>query len=114
MRATDTRLTVRSSDVFEWNETDRETLLKTASRQRFTESTGMKIRACLADAKLFLKLCGRPRNRWAQFVLSWLGSDESEKVRRSHIADDVGDYDKFRDGLITLFGRFEFEGAFRT
>lgn len=32
---------------------------------------------------------------------------------RSHIADSVGYYDKFREGRTTIFGRFEFEGAFR-
>ena len=45
--------------------------------------------------------------------LSWLGSEEAEKVRRSHVADSVADYEKFREGLTTIFGRFEFEGAFR-
>ena len=60
-----------------------------------------------------MTLCNRPRSRWAYFVLSWLGSEEAEKVRRSHVADSVADYEKFREGLNTIFGRFEFEGAFR-
>ena len=34
-------------------------------------------------------------------------------MRRSHFADFVASYEKFRDGLIALFGRFEFEGAYR-
>ena len=87
--------------------------LKAASRQRFTETSGIKIRAFLADAELFLTLCSRPRDRWGFFVLAWLGSEEAEKVRRSHVADTVALYEKFRDGLIGLFGRFEFEGAYR-
>ena len=45
-----------------WHATDRETLLKAASRQRFTETSGIKIRAFLADAELFLTLCSRPRD----------------------------------------------------
>ena len=46
------------------------------------------------------------------FIFSWLGSEEAEKVRRSHIADAVADYCTFRKGLVSLFGRFELEGAF--
>ena len=101
------------AENLDWDAADRETLLKAASRPRFLESTGAKIRSFLADAELFLTLCNRPRSRWAYFVLSWLGSEEAEKVRRSHVADSVADYSRFRDGLITIFGRFEFEGAFR-
>ena len=90
-----------------------ETLLKAASRPRFTETSGIKIRAFLADADLFLTLCSRPRDRWGFFVLAWLGSEEAEKVRRSHVADTVASYENFRNGLIALFGRFEFECAYR-
>ena len=103
----------RTAEVLEWDAADRDTLLKAASRPRFVESSGVKIRSFLADAELFLTLCNRPKSRWAYFVLSWLGSEEAEKVRRSHVADSVAEYEKFRDGLVTLFGRFEFEGAFR-
>ena len=99
--------------VGEWDPEDRETILKSASRPRFVESTGMRIRAFLDDAELFLTLCGRPRSRWGHFVLSWLGHDESEKVRRSHIVESVARYDDFRAGLVTLFGRFEFKGQYR-
>ena len=101
------------AEKLDWDSADRETLLKAASRPRFIESSGVKIRSFLADAELFLTLCNRPRSRWAYFVLSWLGSEEAEKVRRSHVADSVADYEKFREGLTTIFGRFEFEGAFR-
>jgi hypothetical protein len=45
--------------------------------------------------------------------LSWLGSEKAEKVRRSHVADLVADYSKFRDGLTTILGRFEVKGAIR-
>ena len=96
-----------------WDSTDREKQLKAGSRQCFTETSGIKIRAFLADAELFLTLCSRPRDRWGFFVLAWLGSQEAEKVRRSHIADFVASYEKCREGLIALFGRFEFEGAYR-
>jgi hypothetical protein len=103
----------QDAGTLDWDAADRETLLKAASRPRFIESSGVKIRSFLADAELFLTLCNRPRSRWAYFVLSWLGSEEAEKVRRSHVVDSVADYSKFRDGLTTIFGRFEFEGAFR-
>ena len=96
-----------------WDVTDRETLLKVASRQRFTETSAIKIRAFVSDAKLFFMLCSHPRDRWGSFVLAWLGSEKAEKVRRSHVADSLASYEKFRDGLIALFGRLEFEGAYR-
>ena len=96
-----------------WEAADRDTLLKASSRTRFTEASGMKIRAFLADAELFLTLCNRPHDRWGYFVLAWLGSEEAEKVRRSHTVDKIAEYSTFREGLILLFGRFEFEGAYR-
>ena len=80
-----------------WDATDRETLLKVGSRQRFTETLNIKIRAFRADAELFLTLCSLPRDRWGYFVLAWLGSDKAEKVRRSHVADSVASYEKFRE-----------------
>ena len=58
-------------------------------------------------------LCIRPRDRWGFFVFVWLRSEEAENVRRSHVSDSLASYEKFRDGLIALFGRFEFEGAYR-
>ena len=45
--------------------------------------------------------------------MSWLKFAESDKVGHSHIADDINEYDKFRDGLLTLFGRHEFQDSFR-
>ena len=92
---------------------DRETVLRAFSRPRFTETSGMNIQAFLDDSELFLQPCGRPRARWGLFVMSWLGFAESEKVRRSHIVDDINEYDKFREGLLTLFGRNEFQDYFR-
>ena len=50
--------------------TDRETLLKAKSKQRFTVTSNLKIRSFLADAELFLTLCSRPRDRWGYFVLA--------------------------------------------
>ena len=99
--------------IIAWDATVRETLLKAALRQRFTEISGIKIRAFLADAKLFLTHCSRPRDRWGFFVPIWLGSEEADNVRRSHVADTVALNEKFRDGLIALFGRFGFDGAYR-
>ena len=95
-----------------WDAADRDTLLKAASRQRFTEVSATKTRAFLADSEIFLTLFSRPRDRWGYFVLAWLGSDEAEKVRRSHVADSIASFEKFREGLIALFGRFEFDSAY--
>ena len=53
-----------------WDAADRETLLKASSRQRYTETSGFKIRAFLTEAELLLTLCSRPRDRWGFFVLS--------------------------------------------
>ena len=96
-----------------WDAAGREMLLKASSRQRFTETSGLKICSFLADAELFVTLCDRPCDRWGFFVLSWLGSEEAKKVRRSHVVDSFAKYDTFRDGLIALFGRFEFEASYR-
>ena len=46
-----------------WEEADRDTMLKAADRTRFTEDSGLKFRAILADAELFLTLYGRPCDR---------------------------------------------------
>ena len=54
-------------------------------------------------------MCGRPRDRWSRFILSWHGANEAEKVRRSHFIGDDTDFCKFREGLFTLFGRLDFE-----
>ena len=107
------------SIVFEcrcWNRLGRHGSSDSVKRRikRFTETSGIKIRAFLADAELFLTLCSRPRDCWGFFVIAWLGSEEAEKIRRLHVADTVASYEKFRDGLITLLGRFEFKGAYRS
>ena len=97
----------------DWDPKDCEILIKLAKRPRFLESSGIKIRAFLDDAELFLKLCGRPHNRWGYFILMWLGADESEKVQCSQLVDKADDYDTFKTGVITLFGRLEFEDSYR-
>ena len=48
---------------FVWESADRETLLKTSFRLRYTEASGLKIRSFLSDSELFLALCNRPRDR---------------------------------------------------
>ena len=58
-------------------------------------------------------MCGRPRDRWARFIISWLGANKAEKVRRSYFFSDDVDYTAFKNGLITLFGRLEFEDSYR-
>ena len=42
-----------------------------------------------------------------------LGAEEAEKVRRSHLADAIADYPRFKSGVEALLGKFEFEGSFR-
>ena len=34
-------------------------------------------------------------------------------MRRSHIVDDINEYNKFREEILTLFGRHEFYDSFR-
>ena len=53
-------------------------------------------------------MCGRPRDRWARFIISWLGPNETEKVQRSHFVADYVDYSKFHVGLLTFFSRLDF------
>ena len=57
--------------------------------------------------------CGCSRDRWARFFILWLGANEAEQVRCSQFfGDDVG-YTAFKNGLITLFERLEFEDLYR-
>ena len=65
----------------EWNPDDRDLLLRSANRFRFTEVSGVRIRAFLEDAENFLEMCGHPRDYWARIIISWLGANEPEKVR---------------------------------
>ena len=58
-------------------------------------------------------MCGRPRNRWARIILSWLGPNKAEKVRRSHFAANNVDYNSFCEGLFTLLGHLDFENSYR-
>ena len=97
----------------EWDPDDLDLLLKSTNRPQFTETSGVRIRAFLENAENFLQMCGRPRDRWARFIISWLGANEAEKVRRSHFFSDDVDYTDFMNGLITLFGRLEFEDSYR-
>ena len=95
-----------------WDEKDRD-LFKSANRQRYTEASGIRIRAFVEVAENFLEMCARPRDRWSRFILSWLGTNEAEKVRRSHFVGAAVSYEQFRNGLYTLFGRLDFENAYR-
>ena len=96
-----------------WDHDDLDLLLRSANRTHYTESSGIRIRAFVEDAENFLEMCGRPRDRWARFIISWLNSNEAEKVRRSHFVADRIDYGTFREGLFTLFGRLDFEDSYR-
>ena len=89
----------------DWTDADREPLVKSNSRQRDTEASGAKIRSFLADTELYLSLCKRPGEKWGYFVLSWLGTEEAEKVRSAHLADNLSDYATFCEGQLTLFAK---------
>ena len=97
----------------DWDKKDSNALLKLASRPRFCESAGNKIRGFVADFELYLRMCARPVHHWGYFLMASLGAEEAEKVRRSHLADVIADYAKFKSGVEELFGTFEFEGSFR-
>ena len=75
----------------EWDPDNRDLLLKSANRPRFTEFSGVRIRGFLEEAENFLEMYGCPRDRWARFIISWLGANEAEKVRRFHFFFDGAD-----------------------
>ena len=106
--ATFTSITL-SSQKSEWDRDEKDLLLKSANRTEYTESSGINIRAFVEDAENFLEMCGRSPDRWARFIISWLGPKKAEKVRRSHFVADYVDYCKCRECLLTLFGRLDFE-----
>ena len=54
-----------------------------------------------------------PRAPLGFFLLASLGTEEDEKVRRSHVAESVPDYPTLKKGVETLCAMFEFEGSFR-
>ena len=87
-------------------------LLKLSSRARFSELAGKKIRGFVADLELYLHMCARPVHNWGYFLMVSLGEEEAEKVRRSHLADTIADYQKFKSGVKAMFSMFEFEGSF--
>jgi hypothetical protein len=45
-------------------------------------------------------------------IISRLGANTAEKVRRLHIAADKVIYEAFKNGLITLFGLLEFVDSY--
>ena len=92
---------------------DTNALLTLASRARFCESAGNKIRGFVAEFELYLRMCARPVHHWGYFFMASLGAEEAEKIRRSHLADTIADYAKFKSNVEALFGKFEFEGSFR-
>ena len=74
---------------------DANALLKLASRARFCESDGNKIRGFVADLELYLRMCARLVHHWGYFLMASLGAEKAEKVRLSHLADVIADYAKF-------------------
>ena len=97
----------------DWDKDDANALLKLASRARFSELAGNKIRGFVAHLELYLRMCARPVYHWGYFLMASLGAEKAEKVQRSHLADTIADYQKFKSGVEALFGKFEFEGSFR-
>ena len=68
----------------DWDEEDRNTLMAFNRRPLFLETSGNKIRSFIADLELYLQMFKRPVHHWGYFLLGSLGTDEGEKVRRSH------------------------------
>lgn len=78
-------------------------MFKSANRKKFTEISWKRVRVFFDDTELFLELCGRSRDRWVLLVLSLIGVNEAEKVRRRHLAEKLEKNDLFWEGIITLF-----------
>ena len=97
----------------DWEKKDANALLKLESRARFCESAGYKIKGCVADLELYLRMCAHPVHHWWYSLMASVGAEETEKVRRSHLADAITDYAKFKSGVEALFSKFEFKGSFR-
>ena len=57
-------------------------------------------------------MCARPVHHFDYFLMASLGAEEAEKVQRSHLADAIEDYEKFKSGVEALFGKFEYEKLF--
>ena len=96
-----------------WNEQNGDLFLKTANRQSNTKAVGIRIPAFVEVAENFLEMCGRPCDRWFCFILSWIGTNDAENVRRFHFVGDAVSYEQFRDGFYSLFGRINFDNAYR-
>lgn len=101
------------SHMSECDYDDRDFLLKSPNRQHYTESSSIRISAFVEDAKNFLKMCGCCRDRWARFIISWLGPNKAKKVCRSHFIADGVNYGQFSEGLFILIGRLDFENAYK-
>ena len=97
----------------EWDHENRDLQLKSANRPHYSESSGIRIRAFVEDAKNFLEMCGRSRARWARFIISWVGPNVAEKMRRSYFVADGVDYNAFREGLFIFFGRLDVQVSYR-
>ena len=57
---------------------NRDLLLKSANRSRFTKSSNFSIRGFIEYAEYFLEKCERFRDRWARFIGLWLCANEVE------------------------------------
>ena len=81
---------------FEWDRDDRDLFLKSSNRAHYTESSGICICVFVEDAENCLKMCGRYRDRWARFIISWVCPNNAEKVRRFHFVANNVDHSAFR------------------
>ena len=78
---------------------DSNTLIKLSSRARLIESSGSHILGFVADFEFDLGMCRRPVRYWGYFLVVSLGTEEAEKVRRSHVVESVADYPTFTKGV---------------
>ena len=61
----------------DWDKEDANALIKLASRARFCESAGNKIRAFVADLELYLCMCARPVHHWGYFFMASLNAEKN-------------------------------------
>ena len=54
-----------------------------------------------------------PVHHLGYFLITSLGAETAEKVRRSHFADLIADYATFKSGVNALFGKFKCKESLR-
>ena len=71
------------------------------------------IRKFVTDLELYLRMSACPVHHLGYFLITSLGAETAEKVRRSHFADLIADYATFKSGVNALFGKFKCKESLR-